>query len=404
MKINDVITIAFRNVRCNKKLSSKLIIALSFVLTMCVCCIVIISGYANYKTSFVKNHVSSSYYYLYKEDEELSSDFVKNLVNKSKTIQSKCKAVDIVELCTISGKKSDFSMTAGSTELVIDCKKYKVKSYDYNAGKQPGVIENRSSSINIGYYTSGMKIFPYYSPNRIYGNYPNKEGEIMLDTYLLKAYDINGDYQNLIGKKISVRNTSNQYVFKNYVISGVFEHDNVVQREKKNVINLHHEYFFANIRKRDSKRFLISSLDVRFFHNSFENFVNNYSKAMDLLTISKSRTNEDGLELSPSGYYCCLIYYFMNSVGKIMALVVIAIVFVTLASIMYLLYFYRNKQENYRQMLKCIGMKKSTDRKVFLMEILCILLAAICVCTYLSIIILRLVNYLTKLAFDFSLF
>ena len=69
MKINDVITIAFRNVRCNKKLSSKLIIALSFVLTMCVCCIVIISGYANYKTSFVKNHVSSSYYYLYKEDE-----------------------------------------------------------------------------------------------------------------------------------------------------------------------------------------------------------------------------------------------------------------------------------------------------------------------------------------------
>ena len=94
----------------------------------------------------------------------------------------------------------------------------------------------------------------------------------------------------------------------------------------------------------------------------------------------------------------------MNSVGKIMALVVIAIVFVTLASIMYLLYFYRNKQENYRQMLKCIGMKKSTDRKVFLMEILCILLAAICVCTYLSIIILRLVNYLTKLAFDFSLF
>ncbi len=410
MKITDLISVAFYNIKANKDISKKIVYGMSMIIILLLCFTVIIYSFYEHRTSFNKKYQSDCYFFLNIVEQDMTRNRIRELLYKDWNDVKQYSSDNIITICNIMNKSGKARATAGKMKVILAGKQYKANFSFRTIGSQSLVenINNSNSVIEFAAYDKGMNIFPSFIDDKIVGKYPESEGEIMLDSYFLDVFGIRDPIERILGSKVSflcIDDKKQKCLLENYKITGVFESDLLEKRESNYTSDLHLEHIYVNLKHKDNINFKISHGSSRYYFDDYSKFMENYSRPEKLidLDVQSILSNEGGVQVTPKAVEYCAIYFLMGNVGKVLIIVAVVIALIILFSLLFLFEFYANRQKDYKIMLGYIGMKKFHKKVLSAVELLIFLLISFVLGGYFSIILLRIINYVTTISLNFSI-
>lgn len=410
MWITDKFKVVFYNLRSDKRMVRKIVFGMTIVFVLVICFTTVIYSYEKYKDNFNKKHKKDCYYYSEIEEQLIDDGHMSKLFDKSEKIRATYSARSAVTICDIVSRDKKEMLLAGSTRIEVEGKRRSAKytsamAVSADAGEN---IVNDISPIEIAYFQKGMKISPVPGRIDIQGNFPDRQGEIMLDDYILKTFGLELPSETYIGKTISLLYQEGEqfhYLLKNYKVSGVFNSSLLSLRESVWTSDPHLEHIYVNLRKKDRKEFKISNGSTRYYFNDYSEYVANHDNSRDLihLDLEQVLSGTGEIRITPKGMEYCVLYFLMGNVGKIIFMLGSVICLILIFSIIYLFSFYWYRQKKYRTMLLCIGMQKSDQKWIRVLEIMVFILLAFVLGSYFSAVLLMLLNFVSTTALRFPI-
>ena len=374
MSNRDCIILAFRNLSTNKKIIRKFILGAITIMTLCICFGIIYNSYVDYTRKFKKDKLAKCYY-TYRDSQITTlnyKDYEKKLYDEYDVYETAlCSWYD--SLCC-----KDFRMKIGTYE-------YEILKYDHiNNSSESHNFYNKNSNLTYIYANEETRILPTYTEDYgieplIAGENPNKSGQIMLSKHLLEAIQYDGDYNELVGKNITIGDE-----IVDYEISGIYDNDIV---EKYGVF-MGHIY----INPREKTELYTSILG---YYNDFDGFIQ-YIKTHNVLEA------KEDFYLAKEAVEYSIIYWVVNYLGKIILAIGIVVILVIFFTMIYLLDFYYDRRGRYFLMLRCIGMHKKDQNKLAFIEVNVALLIAAFWSIYASFMFLMLFKIFVTGMFNFT--
>lgn len=411
MRVRDRIRIAFQNLRAGRQMVGKIIFGMTFVLVLLLCSLMSIQSFIVYTSDFNDKHGVDCYYYEVIEDQEISDTWIVSLTEHSQKEKERYHAEEVSVLCTIRPRWGEEQLEAGQIGLSLEDNIYQITEHFIFNRKPYQNIYGKMAPIEIALFQDGIsesadKLTEQYQGAYLLGSYPEKPGEIMLDTHILEAYGIEAK-EELLGKKVSIYVLdTDEVLLKNYILTGILQADFLSVRESLTADDYHLEHIYANLCKEDRERFIVSRGSIRYYFENFEEYVKNCEKRDYILRLDISQVysaDNRGINLTEKGVEYCLLYCIMHSVGRLMALIAVGVGIIITFSIFYLVEFYRSRNARYFAMLEAIGMERRDRVKIFFAEMCLMMLVATSFSVYLAFLFLTFMNFFTMQALEFHM-
>lgn len=411
MGVKDRMRIAFQNLKAGRQMVGKIIFGMTFVLVLLLCSLMSIQSFIVYTSEFNDKHGADCYYYEVIEDREISDTWIVSLTEHSRKEKERYHAGEVSVLCTIRPRWGEEQLEAGQIGLALEDNIYQIGEYSIFNRKPYQNIYGKMAPIEIALFQDGIsesadKLTEQYQGAYLLGSYPEKPGEIMLDTHILEAYGIEAK-EELLGKKVSIYVLdADEVLLKDYILTGILQADFLAVRESLTADDYHLEHIYANLCKEDRERFIVSRGSIRYYFENFEEYVKNCEKRDYILRLDISQvysSDNRGIKLTEKGIEYCLLYWIIHSVGKLISLIAVGVGIIITFSIFYLVEFYRSRNTRYFAMLEAIGMEKRDRIKIFSVEMCLMMSMATILSVYLSFLFLTLMNFFTMQALEFHM-
>lgn len=416
MDRKDKIRIIYLNLKAGRPMVCKLVIGMSFLVTLLFCSLSVIYSYFCYMREFEKKYIADCYYYENIDTSEVTGAWIGNLLSDAEEKRMAYCAEQEIILLPIELNGEDRGLTAGETNIVIDKKTHRIDDYYIYNRKAYQNIYDSNSYIEMALYQKGITVIPKtitpaYDKEAIWvvGRFPENSGEIMLDTYILKLYGIEENYSDIIGKNITIaQKTANgeTVILQEYEISGVLQAEYLMKRESLDETDIHFEHIFINLRDSDMDQFRVVGGTVRYYFDNYMDYIHNYEKSDELLRLNLEQIYAEmdtNIKLTGNGIQYSLLNWLMNYVGKILIVLIAIFCIVDMFSTGYILEFYRKRNEKYLSMLEVMGMVREDRKQIFAGEVSVIMFLATMLGCYASVVILLIMNSFVRQILDFSL-
>ncbi len=405
MKQIDILKTAVLNIKSNKVMTKKIEGGFRIIFIFLICFFSLDKSYDNYKAEFNLKHRKECFYYKNIRLDELDEQSIGEIKKEGESIIRQYFADSVLTILSIDSKMENETYCAYNTFFEIKSKKYKAKYNEVTAKKNiEETINDRFSTIELALYNNNIDIIPNFCKEKIVGEKPDSQGEIMLDDYIVKVYGL--DEEEIIGKMISIINKDkSEYIFKDYRVSGILDSSVLRDRESGNVDG-HFEHIFVNLKKDDYKKFRINYGSIRCYFKNYTEYMQNNRNSENLIKLDLQELNNQELmkiNLTPKGMEYSIMYYIMNSIGKVLGWLGMICCLVVVLSMVYLLNYFWLRQKAYRTMLQNIGMKPTNLYWLRVYEVLLMVAKSIILASYFSLIILMLLNYVTTKFCDFTI-
>lgn len=411
MRVKDRMRIAVQNLKAGRQMVGKIIFGMTFVLVLLLCSLMSIQSFIVYTSEFNDKHGADCYYYELIEDREISDTWIVSLTEHSRKEKERYHAGEVSVLCTIRPRWGEEQLEAGQIGLALEDNIYQIGEYSIFNRKPYQNIYGKMAPIEIALFQVGIsefaeKLTEQYRGAYLLGSYPEKPGEIMLDTHIMEVYGIEAK-EELLGKKVSIYVLdADEVLLKDYILTGILQADFLSVRESLTADDYHLEHIYANPCKEDRERFIVSRGSIRYYFENFEEYVKNCEKRDYILRLDISQVysaDNRGIKLTEKGIEYCLLYWIIRSVGKLISLIAVGVGIIITFSIFYLVEFYRSRNTRYFAMLEAIGMEKRDRIKIFSVEMCLIMSMATILSVYLSFLFLTLMNFFTMQALEFHM-
>ncbi len=186
MWITDKFKVVYYNLRSDKRMVRKIVFGMTIVFVLAICFTTVIYSYEKYKDNFNKKHKKDCYYYSEIEEQLIDDGQMSKLFDKSEKIRATYSAGSAVTICGLVSRDKKEVMLAGSTRIEVENKRHSAKymsAMAVSAAVGENVV-NDISPIEIAYFQKGMKISPVPGRIDIQGNFPDRQGEIMLGSVI----------------------------------------------------------------------------------------------------------------------------------------------------------------------------------------------------------------------------
>ncbi len=448
MSVKDILKIAYRNLIAGKQMIKKMVFGMIFVIMILFCFFMVIKSYDDYVDKFNNEHVADRYYYTEIELEDISENTIVGLLQQSEKMKQEFNATGTSILCNIAPKDENINMNAGNIRICIDDVEYKAKNYYINQRKLHQDIRGSMWPIWLGLYQDGMSVFSetilssymeshsqrslidrlgkdigyktdnnkndnknvnglemtYDNAGYMIGLYPNKQGEIMLDSYILEVYGIEIT-EDIIGSNVtiySVDDENSSVVLSDYKLTGIFDGDLISSRESTLTSDNHIEHIYVNLRGDDRGSFRNLFGTIRYYFDDYAEYVNNYKYMTHVLQMNIDELMETDVSLTGHGMEYYILYWIMENIGKLLILVGGVLGLIITVSVLYIFQFYRDRNARYISMLQHIGMTKKDRTRIYAVEMSMVILIASIIGLYMSVIFLLLLNVVTGQVLNFT--
>ena len=414
MRVKDKVQIAFWNLGAGKQMMKKMIFGMVFVFMIIFCFLMVMQSYFAYIEGFNQKHVTDCYYYSEIGSQELAENVIEGLVAGSHEMQEKYHAVETSVLCTLDLTEGEELLAAGNMGLILNGETCQAVNYYVSQRKMYQSIQGNSSPVSVGLYQPGMAVFAdkitkEYGKGYLMGSYPERPGEIMLDTHILEVFGVENIEESLLGTKVSIsfiNEETEEIILRDYTLTGIFQAELLSYRESVFTRDVHLEHIYINLFLEDRERFIISGGSIRYYFHDYMEYVENYENMDSILRLNLAEVyeSEDSqVKLTGKGMEYSLLYWIMDHIGKLLLLIAGVIGLIITFSVGYMFQFYRDRNARYFSMLQDIGMEKRDRRWIGSMEMGTIMLLATVLGIYLSAIFLLLLNMVTKQILDFQI-
>lgn len=412
MNRRDRLMIAIRNIIVNKSIVKKMVFGMIFVIMILFCILVVMCSYSEYICEFNEKHIKDCYYYTDIDQQEISETLLDDLRRKAEIEKQKYNAKEYSLLCTLK-ICDNIQMVAGNTQLVIGEEIYEQKEYYVNNREIFQNIRWEHSPIELALYKTDFSVFSdivvdKYEGNWMKGTYPQEPGEIMMDTHVLDVFGAE-NYDDLLGKKISIYyldENNEREILGEYCLTGIFNANILKTRESLVTTDNHMEHIYVNLLPEDETAFNINKGTIRYYFNDYKEYIKNYERIDDILKMNlqkKYATDIQGLQLTGKGMECCILYWILENIGKLLMLVAIGICLIITVSVMYIYQFYREQNSHYIKMLQNIGMQNKDIIWISSLEMLIMIAGATFFAIYLSILFMLIFNAIMQQVLDFQI-
>ena len=412
MKWRDRFLVAVRNIVINKPMVKKMIFGMVFVIMILFCVLIIISSYSEYIFRFNEKHSKDCYYYKEVEQQEISVSGTNDLIKQVESEKEQYNAENVSVLCTLK-IQGGIQLLAGNTRVGIDNRIYEGDNYFVNNRAIYQNIHGKNSPIEMALYKDEFFVFAdiitaTYDGNWLVGKYPQQPGEIMMDTHILEVFGVEKP-EALIGSEISIiyyDQENEREVISKYNLTGVFKGDILKVRESLMTTDNHLEHIYINLRAEDEKNFVIGHGSKRFYFSDYKKYIKNYEGMDEILKLNlqnKYAIDNQGVQLTGKGMECCILYWILEHIGKLLMFVAIAVCLIITISVMYIYRFYREQSKNYITMLRNIGMQNKDVIWIFFLELFTMVIFATLCAIYLSVIFMLFFNAVIQQVIDFKI-
>lgn len=424
MNNRDILRLAYRNLKAGKNNVNKIVFSVGIGLMMVLTYIIILDFYKDYKLAFEEKFSKKAYIYKNVE-EELSYFEATWIIDEELKNKEYPNASDVTVLFDIDLRDHRYGATPNDMYMILDGKEYVGKNYFMYERPHYATLGSAKYSIDIGCYSPEYNIFPetiYDDGVSLIGSLPDDPGEVLVDTYILQVYGFEGDPKEAIGKTISIDiynsymdeylHTSKKNLCTDYVITGVFDAEELCKREATldetsswDYYSGFYNHIYINFKTEDQWGLIRGRLEIRYYYQNYEELVSDYDYAK---IISYLQTDYDDVEyeITGKGMEICVFGWIVNNMGKLLGVLGGAIILVILFSLFYIVRFYFARNSKYVDMLLCIGMEQRDRIKLRTVEMLIMLLGAVLVALYMTLIFIILFSYVTNnfLSYGYKMF
>lgn len=415
MNRRDKQRLIFWNLKAGKQLTAKIILGLTFILTLIFCTTFVLYAWISYTGHFNQMYMTDCYYYKPVQQVSLTEASLSELTTDFLQEQEACHAQAASAFLTLKPTVLSDYPKAGNTQLLINGASHEIQEYFLYNRRSYQNIYDAEAPVELALYCKELsvctdKIASAYGSDYLYGNYPEHPGEIMLDSYILKLYGISEPYDELLGSTISLYDTDSsagQVLLQDYTLSGILSADLLAARESLSANDPHYEHIYVNLKSEDMSGYTIENGSVRYYFDTYTDYVTNYEHKNLLLERKLSQLltmDANGLQLTYHGIEYSLLYQMMHTIGRLLLIIVAVLVLVVSLSVSYLLYFYKHRNVKYLSMLGTIGLPKRERHHIYLSELMVMTSVSAAFAIYLSAVFYFLLTYVMRQTLDFALF
>ncbi len=263
-------------------------------------------------------------------------------------------------------------LTAAKASFLIDDNEYKFINYSWGNEEGYENIFYPAAEISLGL---GRDINDWLPKNLfgddqnsyIIGSFPNNEGEILLDEYILNVLNLRYDKEQLVGKKISIFSDEKE-LLSNYVISGILKTSAYDIRENSEAFYYkHYEHIIIYPRAQDT--YDVNSQMIKYYFKNLNeacDFADDNSTYFDLRALRKS----EYLDYCYKGArYLMIIRYI---VLFLCAAVMISVINITYYNIRH----FADKSKKQGRLFKALGLTDKEFKDVLITEAFYIIVLA----------------------------
>lgn len=414
MKIKDMVVTAIRNIKSASRMAGKMIFGMTFVVMVIICFLVILVSYNSYIDDFDEKHMTDCFCYNIYDNSSIDSEYINELIKRGEEKKKEYNATEYSIVSVIKEENADSEFVVGNTTINVDGKSYTPHCSPVFESKLYTNMQFEEASVGISLYQNRMNIFPKSTLNRydgepLIGAYPENEGEIMLDTYILNLYGVEEPYDKLLGKNVELLlNDENGQgiVLEKYVLTGIFDAELYELRESYRDYNTRAEHIYINPKSEDITKFGYIEGCIRYYYEEYSSLTENYKYMTSLVAMDMSELYDaEHIEqkITPDAMEYALLYWVMNSIGKLLLVIAGVICLIVIFSVAYIMGFYRARTKHYRTMQGYIGMQKKDITIIYGMELLIMLTASVVAGICVSYAFVVMFDSVMKVMLNFSI-
>ena len=402
MSSRDKWKISWKNVKAGKSCGIKIIIGLSACMFLIFALVILVDFYSDYMLDFSNSH--SNKLYLFSPIQSVDfGDFRKEAEEKS-LWSNACNADRCSVMADIRPVQSD-GLKVKNTSVTINSKTYSGKKYNTEQRSYYRNINSGTALISLALFTDKKDWLGNQTEQLIAGAWPAEPGQILVDDYFLEVFGI--PVSDAVGAQISILNDMDEEpLLNNYILSGVVSVDLIRKREDADydMEDYHCEHIFINLRESDTDRFVICGGSVRYYYDKIEILTGEYTFSGDFTTKNTLKVDgkEETIYLSEKGLSLCLISFFTGKLGRIFAILCIGICLIIFLSLLYVLWFYLQRNKRYMSMLENIGLNRYDRKRLRMIELTILFLCSAMISAYLDLILFILFRYVSSRVLQFT--
>ena len=412
MRNKDLITIACRNLKAGRQMTGKIIFGIMFVLVMFLTGIGVICLFNVYKKDFNTNRLKECYYSFELDNHQCNDENLEIISSDVKEKKESLNAASSSVFYDFGIGAEPTSLEAGQLKFLIDDTSYETVNYTRTPYKSYQNILNKISLIDICMYDKNNNMFFENDGTmdvtcKVDGSLPYNAGEIMIDSYLAGVLGLNYENEDYKGANISIEYSDDEeshMLFENYRLTGIMDSDFFLKRESSFAMDFHSEHMYVNPKHEDTKQLAIIFGTLRLYYENYQDYADNYDYIDGIMSVDTSVIQDSVLndskerpKLTTKGIQFCMLNWMMKNIGKLLIVIILILTVLSAITVYYMYEFYSNRRANYIVMLRSIGMQKSDMRKLVIIEIMIMFLAALLMAIYFTVIILLFIRYITMM-------
>lgn len=400
MSSRDKWRIARRNVIAGKSSGAKILIGFSLCFFLMICMAVMGSFYKDYKRDFGEKYRQACYFY--KSLKAVTLSELEEEKTQFSGIQEQIRA-DICSRMVTLRSSDDAGIMMRDAVMQIDGETYRAKHYSTDASR--AFYENITSGmaqLDIALFETAEDWCGNIGGELLIGRWPDKEGELLADDYLLSVFGLQPS--DVLGKTVSIADGEKE-ILKQYTFTGVVSRDLLRNREGvwNTLEDYHLEHIFVFLKQQDRENFTVTGT-VRFYYRDVEQYTESYdfvrgdSGGIEMPEAVKNA----GLSLTDKGIMICMLTFFVNRFGVIIIGIGVGLCILIMASLFYVVWFYLQRNKRYMMMLECIGMERKDRKGLRNRELAIMGTGAWLVAIYLGALFFIVFRYLAEKALGFE--
>ena len=399
MSAKDKWVTALRNVTAGKRTGIRIIIGFALCFFLLFCMMIIGCFYGDYCREFEEKYRSQCYYYANMKAKDFPK--MKSELAEKRAWAEECGADICAEMIGIRPADGglilmqDVSLVTGGTAETA--KRYSVGRRVYYENITSGM-----ASLDIALCTDRKDWCGNGSTELMYGTWPDQEGELLMDDYLVSVFGLNPE--EIVGQRVAIR-VKDRELLSDYVVSGVVDRSILRNREdnEDSFENYHVEHLYVNLREEDYAGFAPCNGTIRYYFSTVRSFTDNYvySGQAGEGTVVHSASGDVILSLTAKGMTICLVTFFTAKFGRILLGLGIGICLLIMLSLFYVLWFYLQRNKRYMTMLECIGMERCDRTGLRRRELAILGVTALAIALYLTLLFFLVFRYLVEKILQF---
>lgn len=384
--IKDKIKIALWWLRAYRKLALKVVLGLSFIEALVFGLITVIDSYNHYNTDYNIRHAQDCYYYSLLSEQSITNRSIDDVITYAEKVRENIQADECMIWSGIENAHISPSLvTAGNLILKVDDKEYRISDY-YSQNKYYwNDIRSRNAPISYSLFINEYSEFPkkitdVYKGIFMEGEYPGKQGEILLDTYLLKMFGLQDkEMQGLLGKTVSIccsTEDTDADIICDYVLTGILYDETLPYRESDSTPDCRMEHIFVNLKEREYDDFKIVNGSVRFYYDNYTDYVKRLVFEDTSLEVKTEIDLPEKIWITGGGMQYGYMSVFSRYIGVILATISGLIILVVLLSLYYIMENYHNKMKPLTGVLKVVGCSSQNRRLILAVQLIIMTISA----------------------------